>query len=305
MPLPALGALTGVRPPSQGLDFPGAGVGGINTGNPDSMCMGEPKQGTYLSGVSTKALGAGAPAFYEVGEPTGAFAGRPPKGVMLLVHGGGWSAYGSGHVAALRSDADRWRARGWRTVNLSYRPCELAINDVIWFYDRARSLWGSGLPYCVLGASAGGNLALMLAAKRNSVSCVVNQAGVTDGDALADQGAYDSSSGGSQTKGPRWVYNRLMAAVGVHNVYWYSPVNFRIQARVLSATAERDSLIPAAQAAELRTSMLARDAGAYSDVMTLSSGTASKFAGHADVSQAALDEYYAREQQLVAPLVGQ
>ena len=182
---------------------------------------------------------------------------------MLLVHGGGWSAYGSGHVAALRSDADRWRARGWRTVNLSYRPCELAINDVIWFYDRARSLWGSGLPYCVLGASAGGNLALMLAAKRNSVSCVVNQAGVTDGDALADQGAYDSSSGGSQTKGPRWVYNRLMAAVGVHNVYWYSPVNFRIQARVLSATAERDSLIPAAQAAELRTSMLARDAGAY------------------------------------------
>ena len=30
--------------------------------------------------------------------------------------------------------------------------------------------------------------------------------------------------------------------------------------------------------------------------MTLSSGTASKFAGHADVSQAALDEYYAREQ---------
>jgi hypothetical protein len=305
LPLPAIGALTGVLPPSQGLDFPGSGVGGINTGNPDSMCMGQPKQGTYISGVSTTKLGSGAPAFYEVGEPTGAFAGKPPKGVMLLIHGGGWSAYGSGHVAPLRGAADRWRARGWRTLNLSYRSCELAMDDVKWFYDRARSLWGSELPYCVLGESAGGNLALLLAAKRSSVSCVINQAGITNGETLGDQGAYDVNTGGSQTKGPRWVYNSLMAAVGVHNVYWYSAVNFHIQARVLSATAERDPLIPLDQATGLRESMLARDPNAYSDVMTLGVGSATKFAGHAGVSQDALDDYYRHEEELVAPLVGQ
>src|SRR4051794_24908357 len=40
-------------------------------------------------GVSVSALGR-APAAYEVGRPMGRFAGRPPRGVMLLVHGGGW-----------------------------------------------------------------------------------------------------------------------------------------------------------------------------------------------------------------------
>ena len=32
----------------------------------------------------------GAPAYYEVGLPTGAYAGQAPRGAMLVIHGGGW-----------------------------------------------------------------------------------------------------------------------------------------------------------------------------------------------------------------------
>ena len=297
--LPAVGELTGLLPASQGIRLPGVedAIGGINTGYPDSMCMSDYKAGSTPSGLSTTALGAGAPAYYEVGEPTN---GQAPKGVMLLIHGGGWSTSGPGHAAALRGDAERWRARGWRTLNISYRPCELAIGDVLWFYERARALWGAELPYCALGASAGGNLALLLAAKRSSLACVLNQAGPTNGESLPNQYAWGAD--GLQKRGPGWVYNHLMAAIGTHNVYWASPVNFPIKARVLSAISSRDAFIPRAQVYELRDQMLARDARAYADVAVLASGTSSFV--HAGVSQAALNDYYVREARLVAPLVG-
>ena len=42
---------------------------------------------------------------------------------MLVLHGGGWSSVGEAKLRVTRADAERWRARGWRTVNASYRPC--------------------------------------------------------------------------------------------------------------------------------------------------------------------------------------
>ncbi len=73
-----------------------------------------------------------APASYEVGLPTDPYAGHAPLGVMLVIHGGGWTASGVGGVQAMRPDADRWRARGWETVNLTYRPCAQSTTDVLW-----------------------------------------------------------------------------------------------------------------------------------------------------------------------------
>lgn len=154
-------------------------TGGINSALQDSFCEGtqDPPPSSLEDGTSTTALGSTAPAYHEVGEPAGAFAGQPPKGIMLIVNGGGWSLNGPGAVAADRPDADYWRALGWRTVNLTSRPCAQSFADVEWFYDQARALWGPGLPYCALGWSAGGNLALMLAAARSTVSCVISEAG--------------------------------------------------------------------------------------------------------------------------------
>src|SRR5688572_29113606 len=300
VPLPPEGSWLGTLPPSQGVTYPGSGTGGLNSGAPDSMCLGSLKTGSAPAGVSTTALGTAAPAYYEVGEP----ASGPAKGVMLVIHGGAWNAHGPGSVAGMRKDADRWRARGWRTVSISYRPCELAFNDVKWFYDRARAVYGSGLPYCALGASAGGNLALVLATQRPNLACVINQSGPANAKALPEQEAYDASTGGTSVVGPRWTFNMLTAAVGEENAHWYSPALFPIKARVLSAFTERDTLIPFEQATDLQTRMLERDPAAYSDVVKLGPGTAATFV-HAKVSEDALDEYHAREEQLVAPLVGQ
>jgi dienelactone hydrolase len=200
----------------------------------------------------------------------------------------------------MRNDANRWRARGWRTVNISYRPCEHAFADVRWFYDRARAVYGPGLPYCALGASAGGNLALVLATQRPDLACVINQSGPTHPKALLGQEAYDPATG-SSVVGPRWLYNMLTAAVGQESTHWYSPALFPIKARVLSAFTTRDPFVPLAQATELQSKMRARDPQAYSEVVTLGHGSATDFV-HAPVSQAALDDYYARERELVAPL---
>jgi acetyl esterase/lipase len=297
VPLPPEGSWTGLLPGLQGVTYPGAGVGGLNTGAPDSMCVGIYKGGGTPSGLSTSALGTGAPAYYEVGEPT---TGNPARGVMLVVHGGGWKKNGPGFVAEMRKDADRWRARGWRTVSISYRPCERAFADVKWFYDRVRAVYGAGLPYCALGASAGGNLVLVLATQRPNLACVINQSGPTNAKALVDQEAYDPISG-SSVVGPRWLFNTLTAAVGQETTHWYSPANFPISARVLSAFTARDTLVPLAQATELQSKMHARNPQAYSEVVNLEHGSAATFV-HAPVSQAALDDYYARERELVAPL---
>src|SRR5690348_6185689 len=73
-------------------------------------------------GVSKTALGRASWA-YEVGYPAGRYAGRRPRGIMLLIHGGGWYIVGPGPLATQRDAALRWRRRGWLTVNLDYPAC--------------------------------------------------------------------------------------------------------------------------------------------------------------------------------------
>jgi acetyl esterase/lipase len=298
--VPSVGASTAPAPVSEGATLTNAGgqTGGTNTGYQDSFCEGlqYPPPSSVEDGVSTTVMGPNAPAYYEVGEPTGAFAGLPPKGVMLIINGGGWYMNGAGMVATNRPDADYWRAAGWRTVNLTYRPCSQIFPDVLWFYDRARSLWGSSLPYCALGASAGGNLALMLAAARSTVSCVISEAGPTDATTIANE----STPVGS-TNGPRWVYNLLTAAVGPEQLVWWSPALFPIHARVLWAISAGDPYIPWAQGTELQSKMLAANPSASVNLMQLPSGTTNWV--HATISAAALALFQTAEQQLVAPLV--
>src|SRR5438034_834557 len=187
--VPLLGAAAAVAPKVEGVPMSTGATGGINTGNPDSFCMSRqnadpPPPG---DGVSTSGLPSNAPAYYEVGEPSGDYKGQAPKGVMILLHGGGWYLNGPGAAATERGNADRWRAKGWRTLNISYRPCGASFADVQWFYDQARAQWGTAMPYCAMGSSAGGHLALMLAASRSTLDCVEDDAGPTDGTSVKDQ----------------------------------------------------------------------------------------------------------------------
>ncbi len=148
-----------------------------------------------------------------------------------------------------------------------------------------------------MGGSAGGNLALMLAAARPTVSCVISEAGPTDALAIKNE----STPAGS-TNGPRWVYNLLAAAVSPEMAVWWSPALFNIHARVLWAISAGDPYIPWAQGTELQSNMRGANPSAYVDLLDLPAGTTPWV--HADISAAALTTFQAAEQQLVAPLVG-
>jgi acetyl esterase/lipase len=224
---------------------------------------------------------------------------------MLVIHGGAWQKTAVGAVQAMRPDADRWRARGWETVNLTYRACGESLGDVLWFYDHARTWFGSGADVCALGFSAGGTLALLVGASRPDLYCVVSQAGPTDLTRIQSETAYDAATGlPSQTLGPRWVHNLGAAAFGEENLPSYSPAAQATatlkNTRVLQGFSADDPLVPYQQTADLAAAMRAANPAAYVDALQLAAGTI--LFGHGHVTQAALDEYDARELQLVAPV---
>jgi acetyl esterase/lipase len=296
-------------PANSTVALDGALTSAVDSGQPDSICTPRPllSDGSPLpAGVSSghRAF-SGAPGYYEVGLPTGAFTGQAPRGVMLVVHSAGWSIAGGGGVALVRPDADRWRARGWETVSFANRMCAQSFGDVLWFYDRAREWFGDDAKICALGTSAGGNLALLIGAYRPDLYCVVSQAGPTDLPTIQDEVAYDAASGlFDQTLGGRWVHNLAASAFGEENLDEYSPA---VQAsgtlrstRVLQAFSADDGTVPYQQAADLADAMHAANPAAYVDDVQLARGTV-RFA-HGFVSQAALDDFYAREDRLVAPI---
>jgi acetyl esterase/lipase len=300
---------TAALPPNSAVTLDGPFTNPINSGQPDSICTATPtvSDGSALPpGVtSTHEAFADAPAYYEVGLPTGAYADRAPLGVMLIVHGGAWMKTGVGAVQAMRADADRWRARGWETVNLTYRACGESLGDVLWFYDTARTRFGSGAKICAHGYSAGATLALLIAALRPDVYCVASQAGPTDLSRIQGEMAYDAATGlHSQTLGPRWVHNIAAAAFGEENLPSYSSAAQAAAAlkntRVVQGFSADDPLVPYRQAIDLSDAMRAANRDAHVENFQLETGTI--LFGHGRVSQGALDAYYAGEERLVAPV---
>ncbi|MGH2941899.1 MAG: alpha/beta hydrolase family protein [Solirubrobacteraceae bacterium] len=282
----------------------------INSGQADSICTPAvwPPNGSPLpAGVTTSHVAyAGAPGYYEIGTPTGAFAGQQPRGIMLVIHGGGWASVGVGAVQSMRPDADRWRARGWTTVNITYRGCGRTVADVLWFYDRTRAAIGAAPRICALGTSAGGNLALLIGANRPDLYCAVSQAGPTDLRTIQSELAYDPATGGyTQTLGGRYVHNLGAAAFGEENLASFSPAALASGlsgTRVLQGFSADDTLVPYQQTADLADAMRAANLAAYVDRMQLAFGTIPF--GHGRVTRAAQREFFAREEGLVGPVSG-
>ena len=100
-----------------------------------------------------------------------------PKGYVLVIHGGAWVITGPGALA-LEAPNVRWFTRlGWAVYNVDYRPGWLSVVDVAAAYDHLRSLHRRA-PMCAYGESAGGQLAMLLAASRASLQCVISAGGV-------------------------------------------------------------------------------------------------------------------------------
>jgi acetyl esterase/lipase len=174
----------------------------------------------------------------EVGHPTN---GQPAAGAVILIHGGGWQQSGRSLLVPNTVIAMHFNALGWDTYNIDYRPEAASLPDVVATYDLVRSKLGKGKPICAVGSSAGGNLALLLAAARPQVACVMSYAGPTDLTVLNHP---------NLTIYP--FVHALSGAVGGNLAAW-SPLKQvnRIHARALLAYATNDPLVPVSQATML------------------------------------------------------
>ncbi len=253
------------------------------------------------AGVTTKGLGADAPAYYEIGSTTGAFAGQPAKGTMIVIHGGGWSTVGKETLVPIRSYVDHWRARGWQTVSIDYRGCGQSIGDVLWFMQRIRQVRPNGT-ICAAGMSAGGHLALMLASIRKDLACVIAIAGPSDLESLPNQQTYDPTLSLFSSVVPTRLFNLAVSAFGPAPVAFSSPIRYvsNIRARVLLASGELDTKVPTVQNTNYAAALKTAQPNAYADVALLPFGW-QPFV-HTGVTQDALNDFYARELMLVAPL---
>lgn len=179
---------------------------------------------------------AGGVPHAELGLPNG-----PTTGVVLLIHGGGWAGPMPGLTAEQRPAARLLQDEGYATLIVDYRAGRRGLDDVLQRYDEARRRF-PGLPICLHGQSAGGHLALMVAARRSDVACVISQAGPTDLEALRREARGVPSY--------RWA----VQAFGRDRLREYSPVEFArdIRAPVLQVAARNDRYVPWRQASEMQ-----------------------------------------------------
>jgi acetyl esterase/lipase len=279
-----------------------------NSGLPGSTCVASSGGLAYGAptdaGVTMTGLGADAPAYYEIGNPSGAFLGHAPKGLMIVIHGGGWYTVGPAAVAWNRDKANRWRETGWQTINIDYRACAQSIPDVLWFMQRIRLMRPRAV-ICATGVSAGGHLALMLASVRKDLACAIALAGPSDLGGMQNQLTFDKVTGLNTPTGSVQLFNVAVAAFGAKPspLVFSSPTRYasNISARLLLASGVTDPLVSLTQNANFAIAMRAANPSAYVDVAALPTGPAAFV--HTRVTQASLDDLRAREDALVAPLV--
>jgi dipeptidyl aminopeptidase/acylaminoacyl peptidase len=172
----------------------------------------------------------------SAGEP----AAGNPKGVVLLIHGGGWQRSDS-EYATEKASAKDLQAQGYATVAIGYDEGATGFEQILDVYKQARKQW-PGLPICASGISAGGNLALMLATREPDLACVIALVAPTDLTSLAAQDPTGDEA-----------YAAAVTAFGQDQLAKFSPVRYadRIKAKVLEIVAETDPLVPADQGREL------------------------------------------------------
>jgi acetyl esterase/lipase len=172
------------------------------------------------------------PGFVEIREPP-----EDPRGVILTIHGGGWQDVGEAAARAEDGNGARYLAQGWAVVNVDYRPGRRALDDVIAWHDWVLARWPTE-PVCAAGSSAGAHLALMLAARRPEVACVIGFGAITDLDRVGD------------TKEARELRRDFVVpSFGSGDLSDLSPITYArdIGARVLLITSRDDRIAPCDQ----------------------------------------------------------
>ncbi len=159
----------------------------------------------------------------------------PARGVVIGIHGGAWYGVGRELSMTVREDLERWRRQGWAGVIVDYPKGGAAVASVLRSYDRVRARY-PGLPVCLYGESAGGHLALLVAAARPNIACVETAGAPTDLEAI------DPSLGplaAPADRNARMAFPDLRAA---------SPVAWSIRAPLLVTHLRTDTVIGVEQA---------------------------------------------------------
>jgi acetyl esterase/lipase len=162
-----------------------------------------------------------------------------PLGVLILLPGGGWERPSDTAYENYQRQAERANEAGYATVVLRYSAGAKALGEVERIYSEARKYYpGSGI--CAVGGSAGGHLALMLAAREPNLTCVVAQSAPTDLTHVAEQGSPEGQKIADE-------------AFGKDRLAELSPIGYAkdISAPVLLIYAEADPIVPLAQGEEM------------------------------------------------------
>jgi acetyl esterase/lipase len=158
------------------------------------------------------------------------------RGVVMLIHGGAWVFTGP---RTLERGQEGWfQAHGWGTYDVDYRGGWPALADVLAGYRHLRKLEGPRTPICLQGQSAGATMAMLVAAARRSVACVISEAAITDLTTL-----------------PKRERHLLNKYVFPNHLWAFSPVRVAsaIHAPLLMAGAGTDKVVPERrQMAEMR-----------------------------------------------------
>ena len=87
----------------------------------------------------------------------------PGRAVVIGIHGGAWYGVGRELSMTVRDEPARSRRQGWDGVIVDHPRGGAAVASVLRSYDKVRARY-PGLPLCLDGESAGGHLALLVAA---------------------------------------------------------------------------------------------------------------------------------------------
>jgi acetyl esterase/lipase len=181
-----------------------------------------------------------------------------PKGWVMVIHGGSWIFVGP-KATRTKLGPTYFNPRGWGVYSIDYRPGKRSFWDAVAAYDHLRAKVGYRIPVCVLGLSAGGQLALLVAAVRPSVSCVISEAGPTDLSRIASQPAFTAPGKPPSTVVPQ-AFARATKRWVFQNLWRWSPVRLAhlMHMPVLLGGSSWDQIIP--EAAQMREFKAARPA---------------------------------------------
>lgn len=204
-------------------------------------------------------------------------------GYVMLVHGGSWHFVGVEQTLDMELAAGRWRNRGWGTLNIDYRPLADCLEDVLAFIAHLRECVGSDIPIGLYGSSAGGHLALLVAALRDDIAFVVCEGAPTD---LVHLGGTPEADE---------VRGHAVRTFGERALATMSPARraHEIQCPIVLATCISDDVVPVSQMQYMQEAAADR-----TEVFELAAGD-EPFV-HATVAHAGLEEFIAAEQRVAA-----